>query len=168
MTDPLENLEKELKGLNPQPVSAELRRRIAEELEHPGRKVLLSPLALPWNWLAVAAAAVVLVMVGLASRRLWPQQDEIVAEPVLADAAVAEKPRRTVVVERVIHGPVAVETLLVSQHDEGPVIMADRTPARRMRYRYVDQMRWQHPERGVNYSVSAPRDEIVLVSMETN
>ena len=113
-------------------------------------------------------ASITLAVLGLAAWRLWVPGGTEATEPVLATAGDAAQPGRSIVVERVIHGPVAFETVLVGEQDEGAVMTADRTPARRMRYRYVDHMQWRHPERDVNYTVSVPRDEIVLVSMETN
>ncbi len=61
--------------------------------------------------------------------------------------------------------PAVTETLLDAT-DEGVVERPGQAPARRYRYRYLDETTWKHPETNTLIRSSAPRQEIVLIGLE--
>ncbi len=61
--------------------------------------------------------------------------------------------------------PSATETLLEAT-DEGIVERLGQSPARRYRYRYLDETTWRHPATNTLIRSSAPRQEVVLIGLE--
>ena len=61
--------------------------------------------------------------------------------------------------------PAVTETLLDAT-DEGIVERPGQAPARRYRYRYLDETTWKHPETNTLIRSSAPRQEVVLIGLE--
>jgi hypothetical protein len=55
---------------------------------------------------------------------------------------------------------VKAANVLYDLQDEGPVLLEDNTPARRIRARYVDTYTWKNPATKASLKWSVPRDEV--------
>jgi hypothetical protein len=64
-------------------------------------------------------------------------------------------------------GPVYEGTVLVGQRDEGIVAMGTSGVARKVRCRYVDNVQWQNRARGIVLTAGVPREEVMLVPVES-
>ena len=56
--------------------------------------------------------------------------------------------------------PVGAATVLYDLKEDGVVTLPNRTPARRLRYRYVDTYTWKNPATNASLKWSVPRDEV--------
>lgn len=173
-------LEKELRSYKPCELSDAVKQRIAEHCREAGQAYRFQRLAANRAAQAALAAAAVLLVIlslfGWARRGDKPAIEASGTAPVLARAGretateIAKNgdPPRRIVVERIFREPVELDSVLIAEHDEGTVLVSSNRPYRRVRHDYVDHMRWHDPEQGVRYSVTAPRSEVVLVSMDPN
>lgn len=153
MDDELQQLEAELKRLQPVAPAPTLVDRVERELAStPARRRLTE---VHWLWAALpAAAAVALVFVQFVHER--PNASAVepprMAPPV-AEVAGAPDPLK----------PVAAENVLVAAADEGLVILADGTPARRERLQFVDTITWRSPRTNASLTWRVPREEVRVV-----
>jgi hypothetical protein len=146
MDDELNNLESELHGLQPVPVSRALSERVGAALvATPARGVNAT---VHWFWAAVlpAAAAVVAIML-----QLIPAQR---GDPRSSSAFVAGEVQLK---------PFAAENVLVSARDEGLVTLDDGTTARRERLRFVDTIVWKNSRTNASLTWTVPREEVRVV-----
>lgn len=153
MDDELQQLEAELKRLQPVAPTPALVDRIEHELASaPARSRLAE---VHWLWAALpAAAAVALVFVQFARERSAEPANEISGGvPALAEATAIVAPFK----------PVAAENVLVAASDEGLVILADGTPARRERLQFVDTITWRNPRTNASLTWRVPREEVRVV-----
>ena len=63
--------------------------------------------------------------------------------------------------------PDELEYRLMEATDEGLFLIDDGAPARRTRYQFVDSYRWENPDDGSSIRLSIPRDEVLLVRLQT-
>lgn len=161
-----DKLEQELRRLRPARVSETLRTRIAAGIQDSVR--VIEPASAgdrSWvtRWVA-AAAALAAVFLAAVSVHISNGPGEngksgpSVAAPVAA--AVEKTPSDE-------FKPVVVRSEIVGQHDDGPVVVKDFGPARRVRYSIVDDVRWRNDRRNLTLSASVPREEVVLVALDT-
>jgi hypothetical protein len=101
-----------------------------------------------WLALPIAAAAAVMISVGLPS-----QENE---KGVAANSSTQRQPTS-------IFKPVAVKNMLWSARDEGYVTLADGTQARRVRRSYVDTITWQNPATRASLKWTIPREDVRVV-----
>jgi hypothetical protein len=179
----LQDLENELKALRPRRPSVLLRARVEHELSQPSAGIA-TPAAIEakpatagaprytsattlrsWKWFSwqMAAAASVALAVSLAVWR-W-QTDEISQSPgpELAPQSVVtapSAPAAPALAARDSYRPVKAANVLYDLQDEGPVLLEDNTPARRVRARYVDTYTWKNPSTNASLKWSVPRDEV--------
>jgi len=125
-----------------------------------GREVATAPARRPlagvhWLWVALpAAAAVALVFVQFARERAAAPANEMPGGvPALAEATNMVAPFK----------PVAAENVLVAASDEGLVMLADGTPARRERLQFVDTITWKNPRTNASLTWRVPREEVRVV-----
>jgi hypothetical protein len=183
MDESLQELENELKRLTPRRPSPVLHERIARELERveplaPGaaapvlptcdRRVTTFP-AWKWRgWSLAAAAAIIAGVVflrypwqaglpGEVARQNSPAASQPVVEQQVADAS--QVPASTPNVYR----PVRATNVLYDLQDDGTVYLSDNTPARRVRYRYVDTYTWKNPATNASLKWTVPRDEVRVI-----
>lgn len=64
--------------------------------------------------------------------------------------------------------PVKAANVLYDLQDEGPVVLEDNTPARRVRARYVDTYTWKNPATNASFKWSVPRDEVRVLPAKFN
>jgi hypothetical protein len=158
MDNSLQELENELKALQPRRARAEwmdqIHRELAAELPASARPVYSTATNLrSWKWLgwrtASLAAAFALVVAGVIGFRA--------ARP---DPSIAIPPAR-VTAEVPIYQPIAAANVLYDLKDEGTV-NGDAT-ARQVRARYVDTYTWKNPRTNASIKWTVPRDEVRVV-----
>ena len=178
MNDNLRQLEEELRRISPKPLSAELRSRIAGELQRSNGNLIFWPKS-GWGWVRSAAgAAAALLIAAIGVTQVWRPAGDPGQPPLLASgeqtnvtsgavAALDVTPRH-IAVKRSRRVPIAMESVLVAEDRSLPVFVSNNVPLQPVRRHYVDHTRWHDREKGVSYTVTVPRQEIVLVGMETN
>jgi hypothetical protein len=150
MDEDLSQLEAELKGLRPAAPSSALLNRIGRELE--GRKESREP-SVWWRWCgALPVAAALAIMTTFAMRRDPGQR-----APAAPDAVAGESR------EPAPFQPVSAENVLYAEQDEGPVTLADGTPARREHRSFVDTITWKDTRTNASVRWSVPREEVRVV-----
>lgn len=152
MDEELQQLEAELRRLRPRVPSAEMRRRIEDDLRKPE-----SP-RLAWFWTALPLAAAV----ALAFFVRFQPEPRSASAPVgasLSTVATALEP----LAPRPVFKPVAVDNLLYAAHDDGIVTLADGSKARRTRKAYLDTVVWRNPHTNASLTWTVPRSEVAVV-----
>lgn len=171
MDESLQELENELKTLQPRRAPArwlnQINRELAAELPVSARPRYTTASTLrSWKWLgwrtaALAAAVALLATVVLVQfNRRQPAADA----PALAVAPVAPVTRE----EAPIYHPVAAANVLYDLKDEGAVKLGDNTSARRVRARYVDTYTWKNPQTNASLKWTVPRDEVRVIRATYN
>ncbi|MFH1023216.1 MAG: hypothetical protein V1809_07480 [Planctomycetota bacterium] len=155
MNDGSSKLEQELATLAPRRLSPEARQEIRDAL---ARAEVTSPIAVPrrreWVSVAAVAAGVALVAGGiLVLLRRGPTPPAAPEKPVVARADDEEL---VIQDEKVLHRVV----------DEGLVDFA-KGPARLYRVQTVRQVRRHDPARGAVLEYIDPREDVMLVGLET-
>lgn len=165
----MNDLEQELRQLAPRGLSRRIRENIRREvgLLNPATPALQHTHGAPGPFRArpvLRAAAVLAAAAGLAVliylTRVNPRVGPVTLArvpaptPVTGESATNES-----------GGSVSVATVLVDEQDEGTVVDSRYGPVRCVRYRFVDNVRWDHPRRGGAVIRQQPREEIVLVSV---
>jgi hypothetical protein len=186
----LQDLENELKALRPRRPSVLLRARVEHELSQSSASAATPATAEPkrataprytsattlrsWKWFSwqMAAAAGVALAVSLS---VWHWQTAETAAPAASEQSLAQnaKPLPTfppvatepanssrALAARDSYRPVKAANVLYDLQDEGPVLLEDNTPARRVRARYVDTYTWKNPATNASLKWSVPRDEV--------
>jgi hypothetical protein len=145
----------------------------------PARRYTTATTLRSWKWVSwpMAAAAAIALTVSLG---VWRYQTRSAAEPTTprrdfaaptkdAGATSApETPRAAPTTDRMFaaasprdaYRPVKAANVLYDLQDEGPVLLEDNTPARRVRARYVDTYTWKNPATNASLKWSVPRDEV--------
>jgi hypothetical protein len=163
MDESLQELENELKTLQPRRAPArwlnQINRELAAELPAsvPARNVTATNLG-AWKWLgwrtaALAAALALVATVGLISLR------RSVPAAALPPVTPATAPS---------YEPVAASNVLYDLKDEGEVKVEGAIPARQIRARYVDTYTWKNPHKNASIKWTVPRDEIRVVPASYN
>lgn len=167
MDESLQELEAELKSLQPRRPSAQWSARIGHELAViPVRTHYTSATNLSsWKWFgwrtAVTAAAVALVTT-LGVLNFKP------AQPVAAPTPPVVANPNPAPASRDRYPPVAATNVLYDLKDEGPVRLDGDTSARRLRYRYLDTYTLKNPKGNASLKWSVPRDEIRVLPTSFN
>ena len=155
MDNELSQLEAELARLRPAPPSRALVRRIEAELATAETRRAFS-----WyDWVLAAALPAAAIMVLVLTQ--LPTGDESRTPAEAKTSPAAETPAMAISDETL--KPVTAEKLLVSANDEGLVILADGTPARRARLHFVDTITWRHPRTNASLTWTVPREEVRVV-----
>ena len=174
----MNDLERELRSLQPSSPSRKFEDRLEQALGEPGNLAVKRTAApssqdeLPSNnflsWLiplAVAAA----VALGAFLSTTWIGGDT--DNQALSD--VKPKDIRKVANASVLpsfpgHGWKASELTdhFLGARDEGVVHREGEVPARRYRYRFLDVTTWEHPQANAVIKSSVPREEVVLVGLD--
>lgn len=147
MDDELQKLEAELRRLRPVRARPEIATRLEARLAVSSRGKLLR---YTWAVVPLAAAAAVLFMIAPDRNRVSPTAENFTATTPASEVEPAFQ-------------PVATENVLLDACDEGLVLLADGTPARRTRAAYLDTIVWQNPATNASLSWSVPREEIRVV-----
>lgn len=161
MDNPLEELENELKTLQPRRAAAswldQINRELAAELPAAARPRYASATNLnSWKWLGwrTAGLAAALALVALAGFVSFRSPPPAVSPPALAAAPAYQ--------------PVAATNVLYDLKDEGVVQLDRDTTARQVRARYVDTYTWKNSRHKASLKWTVPRDEIRVVPASYN
>lgn len=185
MDDQLQELENELKILRPRRPSVLLRARVERDLTAP--LPVAAPAAEPapvrryssattlrsWKWagwqMAAAAAVLAVCAVTVGVWRARPAPEPQIPAPAFAQT-VPERPaardlapssgRLLASSPTGVYRPVKAANLLLDVQDEGPVLLEDNSPGRRVRARYVDSYTWKNPATNASLKWSVPREEV--------
>ena len=160
----MNDLEKELKQLTPRGLSPaaleDIRREVGpSQPAGPAMQHTADGPFLFWGRRLLRTAAVLAVAAGLAAI-LFMTRDE---PPVHKDTVALVPAPAALTNEQ--QGAISMSTVLVDQHDEGTIVDPTHGPVRRVRCRFVDNVRWDHPRTGGTVIRQTPREEIVLVSV---
>jgi len=156
MSDDLEQFEDALRSLVPRPLSEPARDAIQKRLGRASWWRTIRRMAV------IAAAACLLAVIGAT---LWSKYGAPPKEE-------PDKTPGTVSSTRDRPAPQSVptkyrETVYEQVWDEGTVFLDPTMPCRKVRRSSLERVSWRDPERGVNMEVVVPREEIVLIGMET-
>lgn len=169
MDEQLLELEAELKALRPRRPSPQLAVRIEVDLNAQSelstmgaRPVAEEKKVIRWAWfgaaLAAAATVAVIATVSVLNSGNQPAKDvgaSLVAAPSSNHVAAIEPAAATNKFR-----PVRASNVLYDLKDEGVVYLGDKTPARQVRYRYLDTYTWKNPQSNASLKWSVPRDEV--------
>ncbi|MBA3849803.1 MAG: hypothetical protein C0502_07380 [Opitutus sp.] len=142
----------------------------------PARRYVTATTLRSWKWVSwqTAAAAAIALAVCLG---VWRWQSRPVPQVAATEFAAALRPTEPQTIaplpvpvagERLLaagqprdaYRPVKAANVLYDLQDEGPVLLEDNTPARRVRARYVDTYTWKNPATNASLKWSVPRDEV--------
>jgi hypothetical protein len=177
MDESFHELEAELKSLRPRRPAPALLERIEKEMATDGLPVT-SPRYTSatnlnsWKWLGwrpagIAAALAVIVAVS------WINRKQEMPPAVAPAGVAATNPPIRPATQRDLPGSksaqeIAATNVLYDLKDEGTVLVNGDTPARRVRYRYVDTYTWKNPRTNASLKWSVPRDEIRVLPAVLN
>jgi hypothetical protein len=166
--DQNKRFEAQLRKLKPAPVDRGLQDRIETALKRESRVQRREKFRSLVSWAGLAVAASLLITFGvlLFNGRLVLGPDQtpaVVVEPVEADADSASES----IPESGDFKPVLAENNLQNRIDEGIVFLRNGLTARRYRYEFVDRVVWRNPVDGATVEMKIPRDEVVLVPVQT-
>lgn len=170
MDESLQEIENELKTLQPRRAPArwlnQINRELAAELPASVRPRYATATNLgSWKWLGwrtagLAAALALVATVGLVN---LPRPVPVVAPSVIATTPVPATPAAVAAYE-----PVTASNVLYDLKDEGEVQGEGEAMARRVRARYVDTYTWKNPRTNASIKWTVPRDEIRVVPASFN
>ncbi len=167
MDNSLQELENELKALQPRRARSQwlnqINRELVAELPAQARPVYATATNLrSWKWLgwrtaALAAAVALMATVGVLSIRDTKSPESI---------AVAVTPPPTPVADVPVYQPVAAANVLYDLKDEGTV--NGNAAARQVRARFVDTYTWKNPRTNASIKWTVPRDEVRVIPASYN
>lgn len=162
-----QRFEEELRKARPVAVRPEVKERIAAGLRAAERRRRMEKTRSVIGWAGLALAASILITFGilLFNGRLSFQSPG----PERPQALVSEERAPSTALEQSEDGfrPVFAENNLKNRIDEGIVFLRNGLTARRYRYEFVDRVVWRNPVDGAVLEVEIPRDEVVLVPVQT-
>ena len=159
MDDDLENLEAELKQLEPRAPSLGAMRRVETELARRAHKTNAADIR--WIGLTVLGAAAAVAVMFMRTGQTMPGR---AGTPLAAAAGsgVPALPSGAVAAKSELK-PITDESMLVSARDEGLVTLDDGTRARRQRLEFVETITWKNPRTNASLIWSVPREEVRVV-----
>ena len=177
MDESLNELEAELKSLRLQRPAPPLLDRIGRDLAAPptapsGPRYAAATNLNSWKWLGwrtAGLAATVALVVAVSWRNLGKVVPTPVAPPAKMVGTGPTQPAPAAhvpIADR--YQPVVAANVLYDLKDEGTVYVDGTTPARRLRYRYLDTYTWKNPRNNASLKWSVPRDEIRVLPASLN
>jgi hypothetical protein len=170
MDESLQDLENELKTLQPRRAPArwlnQINRELAAELPASARPRFATATNLgSWKWLGwrtvgLAAALALVATVGFVNLRR--------PVPATAPATIAADPTPITPAAVAAYEPVTASNVLYDLKDEGEVKLAGAASARQVRARYVDTYTWKNPRNNASIKWTVPRDEIRVLPASYN
>lgn len=160
MNDDFADLERELKRLRPAQTSTMLEDALllalsARPERHRSwrRRSEFLRAAAAFGWSIAAAACVAVAALYVLRDGPGPASSSV---PIAQHAAEADALPRA-------YESAQASNVLYETQDDGVVYNAARKPARKLRYRSEDTLRWKNPRTGAQLEISYPREETVLV-----
>lgn len=160
------SLEERLSAVKPRPVNPALKDAVRASLRGRERQVRLRKIRSGVGWTVMAAAAMLLITFGFllfnGRLALLPRETDSDGEAVTAGTGHADPE-----MERDMFNPVLAENNLQSRTDEGIVFLRNGLTARQYRYEFVDRVVWRNPASGAVVEMEVPREEVILVPVQT-
>lgn len=162
----------QLKAIRPRRLQAATIERIEAAIHLDRRRLFLRRFRAVSLWTGAAAAAVMALVAGglLVSGRIDLPQ---LADPLdssmgteTAGMATSESAGRLPAGESALR-PILAENSLQGRIDEGIVFLDNGITAKRYRYAFIDRIVWKNTTDGSLVEMSIPRDEFVLVPVQT-
>lgn len=156
--------EQRLRAAQPVLPRQEIARDIHRAMQQASRRQRMSHWRSLTAWSGLAVAASVIVTFGIL---LFNGRFSLVNENQVPDVPVALN------VEPGLDGgaddfrPVLAENNLKSRIDEGIVFLRNGMTARQYRYEFLDRVVWENPSDGAILELEIPREEVVLVPVQT-
>jgi hypothetical protein len=160
--------EAQLRKTQPAPARREIKNRIQMGLKRETRLQRREKFrsVLSWAGLAVAASMLITFGILLFNGRL-ALGPPTTTESELTDSRTESIPTVDIEPDRDEFKPVLAENNLQNRIDEGIVFLRNGLTARRYRYEFVDRVVWQNPVDGATVEMNVPREEVVLVPVQT-
>ena len=156
--------EKQLKQIKPRELDEFLVERIGTAI----KESETTSVRRRWNaylaWGGLVTAASIMIVAGLS---FFHGGVDIVPESVgdLADAQPIES--RESISGKNAFQPILAQNNLKDRVDEGIVFLGDGLTARKYRYEFIDRVVWKNPSNGAFVEMEVPRDEVVLIPVQT-
>lgn len=181
MDESFKDLEAELKSLRPQRPAPPLLERIGRDLAAAPGDDTAAPFSPrytsatnlnTWKWFGwrtagVAAALALVAAVSFVNmEKVAPASATPPGKLAGTSPAVPATSARAPGLDR--YQPVAAANVLYDLKDEGTVYVDGDTPARRLRYRYLDTYTWKNSRNNASLKWSVPRDEIRVIPASLN
>ena len=180
MDEILQELENELKRLPPRRPSAGLWQKLERDLgpevtAETVRRYRTATNLGSWKWLGwrtagVAAALALVAALSLVNFKepVTDEKSDAIHPARLAVASPVEPTQPVNPTRNDRYQPVTASNVLYDLKDEGPAYVDGDTPARRLRYRYLDTYTWKNPRGNASLKWSVPRDEIRVLPVSMN
>src|SRR5882724_1565866 len=146
-------LEAELRALRPSPLSEDFILRVERSLAAPSSSRFSAKNRLSFEWVSWPIAASFVGAMAWLSHGASPAAVDTPSGTGEAAAFATYK-------------PVGAENILYDVREEGLTTMADGTPARQVRDRYMDVITWKNAAATSSVRWTVPRDEVRLVPIE--
>ncbi|MBA4387052.1 MAG: hypothetical protein C0404_03665 [Verrucomicrobia bacterium] len=160
------DFERELRELKPTGITPGIRRSVALGLQDGADSADARESRGEWRWVACVSALAAGLLVVATIHFMTGFNSKVPSAGHEGQPATAgiERPSSE---SRDTFRPVAVRSEMVAQRDEGPVLVSNMGPVRKLRYRFVDDVKWHNEHRNLTLAARVPREEVVLVSLET-
>lgn len=156
----IHKLESALRNVKPSPAPEHLEQRISASLKQASRVRWLKKLRSSAVWGGFALAASLLLVFGILlfnGRFSIPSPGSGSVTRQISTSSGAEDRFR----------PVLAENKLTNRIDEGIVFIGKGVSARRYRYEFIDRVIWKNPVDGATVEMKIPREEVILVPVQT-
>lgn len=171
MDESLQELENELKAMQPRRSPAhwlnQINRELVAELPLPARPRYTTATNLgSWKWLGwrTAALAAALALVAIIGVVRFNRSEPMPGVSVVAVDPIAPVP----FAGTASYQPVAAANVLYDLKDEGEVKIEGQASARQVRARYVDTYTWKNPRNNASLKWTVPRDEVRVIPTTYN
>ena len=166
--DKEKSFEEKLRAARPADPPEELEKRLSIAIQKAGRHAKVARLRQLTGWGGMAVAAGLLITFGILLFNGRLDLNGLSSGEALADRTPADVSELQAGAGREDgFTPVFAENNLKSRVDEGIVFLRNGLTARRYRYEFIDRVVWQNPSDGAVVEVEVPRDEVVLVPVQT-
>lgn len=156
--------EEQLRQIKPRRLDPGVVQRIAAAINTAERKPVQHNWKAYLGWGGLIAAASVMIVVGLS---LFNGVMQVGQET----AAVAIEPQPMNIADNLSgkssFEPVLAQNNLKDRVDEGIVFLGNGLTARKYRYEFIDRVVWRNPSNGAVVEMEVPRDEVVLIPVQT-
>ena len=159
--------EDQLRRVKPVRIDALLEERLAKRIRESDKRERSSRWTGYIFWAGLLAAACVMLVVGLSlfTGRRGPLTEASVAETSSGAVEALAVPEYTV--DDQAFKPVLAQNTLTDRIDEGIVFLDSGLTARKYRYQFIDRVVWRNPRNGARVEMQVPRDEVVLIPVQT-
>ena len=159
--------EERLRSIRPAQVDPRVKSRIEAGIDKRERDRRLARFRAGIGWAGMAVAASLLITFGFLlfngrlsiSPAFRESPESMAVDPNSAQSDTPEEDNA--------FKPVLAENNLTNRIDEGIVFLRNGLTARRYRYEFIDRVVWENPANGAIVEMEIPRDEVILVPVQT-